>query len=170
MKAATEEQRKVLLIKDRARLKELKKKYKKLEADQDTQRYATGRWAQVSYEEEWILETWHDGEQDNPQTRMYMRWALHNGNFSLELHHGELKAVVDTYHNSYYAEDGVRDHLPACNLTSFIIEDADEFFADMPRLVKQQKEYGRLIGLDWPMRKEMQKIETRIGENKKPIE
>ena len=169
MKAGSEEQRKVLLIKDRRKLKELKKKYKRLEEDQKKHRYAVGRWAQVSYEEEWAWETFQHNEQPNPQTRMYMRWSLQNGNFSLELHHGELKAVVDTYHNSYYAEDGVRDHLPACNLTSFVIEDSDEFFADMPWLVKQRQEYKRLIKLDWPLRKEMMKVETRIGENKKPI-
>ena len=169
MRAGSEEQRKVLLTKDRRKLKELKKKYKRLEEDQKKVRYAVGRWAQVSYEEEWAWETFQHDEQPNPQTRMYMRWSLHNGNFSLELHHGELKTVLDTYHNSYYAEDGVRDHLPACNLTSFIIEDADEFFADMPWLVKQRQEYKRLIRLDWPLRKEMMKIETRIGENKNPI-
>ena len=69
MKAATEEQRKALLIKDRRKLRELKKKYKKLEADQDAQRYSTGRWAQVSYEEEWAWETFQHDEQPNPQTR-----------------------------------------------------------------------------------------------------
>ena len=170
MRAESEEQRKVLSKKDRAKLRELKKKYKKLEADQDAQRYATGRWAQVSYEEEWAWETFQHDEQPNPQTRLYMRWALHNGNFSLELHHGELKAAVDTYHDSYYAKDGVRDHLPACNLTSFIVEDADEFFADMPRLVKQRQEYKRLIRLDWPLSTSRRRLETSIGENKKPIE
>ena len=169
MRAGSEEQRKVLLGKDKAKLKELKKKYKKLEADQDAHRYANGRWAQVSYEEEWILETWHDGEQDNPQTRMWMRWVLCNGNFSLQLYHGELKKVVDTYHDSYHGEDGYRDHLPVSNLTSFTIEDADDFFGDMPRLVKQKPEYARLISQDWPLRREIQKLETRISENKKPI-
>ena len=173
-RAGSEAQRVVLLEKDRRAVKELKKKYKKLEADQDAHRYATGRWSQISYEEDWAWEMYQTGQGDkNPQTRVFARWELSSGSIKLQVHHGDLKRVVDTYHVTYHnqgdEDEEYGDQIPSTDITRFQIIDYDDFFADLPRLQKQRKEFKRLVSLDWPIRLEIEKREKRIKENKNPI-